>query len=194
MEENIYELIYLYHLHDEEALKLLIGCYRPMVLSFCTRQPEGTERDDYLAFADSLLVDCLDGYRQDLGLSFSTYYRSCLKNRSVDRIRYSMGRRPGPGIRMVYLDDQMPDGRHQVCESIPDLRQDLERQVMIRMQLDQLLENQRRSGDQRSMEVLSLRARQYSLREISARTGMPLWKVRSILDTALAGIRKKIDR
>ena len=134
MENNINELIYLYHLRDPEALALLIEAYHPLTASLQSLTPPDMEPEDYRQVADSVLVECLNSWRQDLNLSFSTYYKSVLVNRIRTLGRKWARKQPDPGATFVSLDDVLPDGDRSVHEAIEDPRVNVARQVQARYQ------------------------------------------------------------
>ncbi|WP_276926635.1 RNA polymerase sigma factor [Faecalibaculum rodentium] len=184
MENNINELIYLYHLRDPEALALLIEAYHPLTASLQSLTPPDMEPEDYRQVADSVLVECLNSWRQDLNLSFSTYYKSVLVNRIRTLGRKWARKQPDPGATFVSLDDVLPDGDRSVHEAIEDPRVNVARQVQARYQLDALYRSVCKDRGAQAARVLSMRSMEYTLKEICERTGLSIGRVRYILRDA----------
>ena len=100
---NIYESIYLVQMNNFYELKPLINYYRPMVTQIWAdifaRNSDTIvcEKKEFYTYADSLLYDCIFEYRLDYARSFTRYYRSSLKNKAYDILRYYLRKHP-PGI------------------------------------------------------------------------------------------------
>lgn len=90
---NIYESIYFIQMNDFYEMKVLIRYYRPMVTEIWAdifvRKTNNIlcERDEFYRHADLLLYQCIFEYRLDRIVTFSSFYRRCLKNKAYDILR-----------------------------------------------------------------------------------------------------------
>lgn len=180
MTTNINELIYLYHLQDPEALPLLMETYQPLAARFWRQHAAGMEREDFMQFANMVLVRCLNTYRQDLHLTFSTYYRAALLHQISGLHRHRT--EPDPGTVFFSLDQMQSDSDHSVHEAIEDPRMNVSRQVHARLLLDEMVRKLTGKKGEEARRILSLRSIEYSMREIAQKTGLSMGQVRYMLD------------
>ena len=80
-------------MNDFYEMKVLIRYYRPMVTEIWAdifvRKTNNIlcERDEFYRHADLLLYQCIFEYRLDRIVTFSSFYRRCLKNKAYDILR-----------------------------------------------------------------------------------------------------------
>lgn len=90
--ENENELIYLYWLNDEEAFIRLKEYLKPITRGILFTFSEFSKMDansrlDYELQADMVLAECLERYKPHVSSTFSSFYRTSLKNKLMDEIR-----------------------------------------------------------------------------------------------------------
>ena len=93
---NIYESIYCVQMNDYYEMKRLIQYYRPMVTEIWAdifARKTSTilcEKEEFYRHADLLLYHCIFEFRLDRVMTFSSFYRRCLKNKAYDILRDCM--------------------------------------------------------------------------------------------------------
>ncbi|MEY8544006.1 sigma-70 family RNA polymerase sigma factor [Dubosiella newyorkensis] len=185
-QENIYELIYLYFLKDDEAIARLIEYYRPLVYrllkekrSFSRTQDGWFE--DRLALADTVLLDCLESYRPYQNIPFTVYYKSALQNKLIDEGKYEQRHSLNYHFDVVSLDRKVKeDGVTQYVDLIADPQAEHAKNTLIKDWIDSLQEQKLFSAE--DLEVIKLKAEGYKQSEISRMTGKSRKYIRKVLD------------
>lgn len=184
MQENINELIYLYHLKDEEALRLLIRHFRPMVtkiIQYHTLSQNVQDRADFYANADISLVLCLDRYRQEVHPNFSTYYYTVIHNSTVDMLRSLRRKSTLYREDTTSLEGLAQSLQRPVGELFESSDGDTHDRVMARLRLEQLFDR----ADDRTRQILHWKARGCTVKETADQMGWEPRQVRYHLDKYL---------
>ncbi|MCR5229605.1 MAG: hypothetical protein K6D03_05725 [Solobacterium sp.] len=101
---NPYELLYMYEKQDPDALRLLIGQYRPLlmkiVISVTGRGPFfDCNKDDFRQEMDLMILHAANTYRNDRNCSFKQYLTTIASRRAwrMNTIYRNMQRYPALG-------------------------------------------------------------------------------------------------
>ena len=182
MDANINELIYLFHMNDEQALSDLVDAFRPMVKKLFSLQPVWRPEHDLVDFqaeANIILLKCLNRYRQDLPTPFSTFYYSSLRHYSLDEAKWILRRFRWDNVSLDWTDE---NGEMCLSERIGDMRSLTEKRVMCRCVMEDVEDLAEKLYKPQEREVIRLHMAEYSNVEIARKLDIPTWKVRYLLN------------
>lgn len=168
---NVNEWIYYFFNKDEDALKELIAYYRPLVVGILDKKVVNFRDDpiryyDCLSRADTLLVECM--YRFHLGVegSFTTFYRQCFINETINIIKMNV-REYRHQIRFVSLESQINENIHRYnSDVIPDNRCDVHDEVITKLMVEKAMQSAHGDLSEIDLEIMYLRRKGFSNKEI----------------------------
>lgn len=187
MQESVHEAIYRYFYKDEEALLQLISYFRPVTISILYdflqgRKIDDASRNEYLVMADEALVNCLMNCRTDQYYSFKAYYKVVYRHVLIDTIRRDKMNRLKQHYQIVSLDECVhEDNYHYMSDYVKDPNMNVHESVMVDL-MNAYIENQlRKHFSDFECQIVQLRRKGFTNREIAQMHSITTRKVRYIL-------------
>lgn len=171
-QRNINLYIYLFFQKDEEVFSILSQCFRPMVIALIQAQqirPSdwAINHKDIFCLADTVLWKCLQRYRYDLDVTFSTFYRRVLNNELKDIYRVHSRHTLPSFVQSVSLDSTINDENiHYQSERLSSHPDPTHAKVVQRMENQRLLMTLNHELKPRQKEIIRLKLLGYRRQEI----------------------------
>lgn len=187
MKDNIYELIYLYFLKDEEALHRLISIYRPATASIIYQKGLAHKAshylvDDYFLLADQVMTDCLVRLQPHRYQLFSAFYKQALRHRIIDYNRKFRNSQIEYHYSTVHLDQYIhEDVQHYAYQQIEDPKMNIHQDVLDTIYYKELITQLPNTFTSFEISIWKQRMMGYSTREIADERKISIRKVRYIL-------------
>lgn len=186
MKENLYELIYLFFLMDEEVFFMLIEFFRPItvgiIYSLISQNITDDLRDEYLNFADEIFYECLLKCRIDQYKTLKGFYRTCLKNKLLDYLKGEKLKSPERFYRVVSLDEECKNLSSYYSSLALEQNLEIHEEVMVKIESEQILKIMNRKFSPDEITILALKRNGFTIQEISIILNIGQRKVTYVLN------------
>lgn len=180
---NVYELIYLYFLKDEDAYLELYQHFYPLIVSTMAKKMADMYylKEEMLEISHQVLYECLEKCRVDRYWFFSAYYIRCLQNRWLDFYDFEIRRNLSIKYEVISLDMTVKEHSNTHHYELISDGQAVHNQIMMKIERERLDTLARNEFSYLELHVLSLKRMGMKNSEIARTLNIEQTKVRSIL-------------
>lgn len=173
---NDSELLYYFHLNDEESHKMLIQRFKKKIYHTINRVcdelnyhfMDSDEKEDIYQRCLITLFNCADDYRDDGKASFSSYLNKCLDTSVRLYIRTMRSKSRRLISEAIRLDEAVMENeslyRIDIVEN--DHKEFEPNYFRFKMSVEQIYKQMAKHLTEKEMKVLKMRANGYTCREI----------------------------
>lgn len=182
---NDYELIYRIKENDEEAVKLMIGKYEPIIINMARKfYPKvklfGAEMDDLVQEGRIAVIKAINSYNQNSVSIFYTYVCICIERRMITYLRNLSTSKQSP-LNYSIGDERVFSIADMSLEPVNYLTQ---------MYVEESIVNSKYLFDFLDSNIFELRYNGFSYREISELLDISI----GMVDSRLSKMRKTLQR